>query len=92
MVMVEGLKNCSIAKLEKEVGADGKPKSTWQVCLRPIPEDQADKVTYHNELMILCALFLRQLTDALQQGSGKYNPAAQFRDRSRSPRGGSRES
>lgn len=82
MVMTEGLDACTVAKLEKEQGADGGVK-TWQVCLRQIPESPADRVKYHNELMTLCGLTLRQLTDALKTGADKKDVR---RARSRSSR------
>ena len=58
------------------------------VVLRQVPTDAAEKINYHNEVMRLCQLSLRELTEAMKAGALKARaPAshtASARSRSRS--------
>ena len=58
--------------------------------LKAIPSEPADRVTYHNALMALCGLTLRDLVEAMQKSKSKHDEkqaAAKARaDRSRRPR------
>ena len=67
-VMKAGLEGSSIAKYDEE---DGKVK------MAPIPDDVAFRHKYHNELMTLCGITLRQLVEAMQSAK----KAAQQRGR-----------
>ena len=77
-VMETGLKDCPVAWLNKA-------KRT--ICLKAIPDNRQEKVAYHNELMKLCGLSLRELLDAMKkkraQAEEKSKKKAQPRETTR---------
>ena len=82
-VMEAGLSDCTIAKVVNKTAQDA------SIVIRPIPVDASDKVQYHNELMRLCRVTLRELTTEMQKASSKVHARsgeAAVLDRSRSPR------
>ena len=76
-VMRAALIQCPIARLDEAV--EGKPA----VVIKPIPSEEASKIRYHNALMTLCGMTLRELSDAMLKASNKKKGAS--RSRSRSP-------
>ena len=67
-----------------------------RVMLKANPSEPAAKMQYHNELMVLCSLSLRELVEAMQKAKRKHDEKAQREvpedrapspARSRSPRG-----
>lgn len=59
-VMQAGLDGCQVAKL------DGR-----NVCVKEIPADIEGRMVYHNELMHLCGISLRQLVEAMKATRAK---------------------
>ena len=59
-VMEAGLQNCTVAKYEGR-----------HVLLKEIPVDPRSRIEYHNELMQLCRLSLRQLVEAMASAKSK---------------------
>ena len=74
-VMNMGLAGCSVAKLQ------GRGTDKAAVVL---PDGAQVKIIYHNELMTLCGVSLRELTEPMKKKSAKAK--AEARARSRSPR------
>lgn len=68
-VMEAGLTGATVAQLMN-------PKtSNTQIAIRAIPSNKDEKTKYHNELMNLCGLTLRELTEAMATASGKAKGA-----------------
>eukprot|EP00973_Karenia_brevis_P050617 7027837-Karenia_brevis.AAC.1 len=59
-VMHAGLEGCTVAWLDQR-----------KVCLKTLPSDRAAKVEYHNALMQLCGLSLRDLVAAMREKKAK---------------------
>ena len=70
-VMLKGLEGRSVAKLQLSKCEDKKKAGAYEVCLREIPESKSERIKYHNELMTMCSLSLRDLTKALAAGAEK---------------------
>ncbi len=77
VVVRAGLSDCSVARVE-----DAPPGGRATVVIKPIPSAEIDKVKYHNSLMSICGLTLRELAEAMRKASSK-RPAS--RSRSRTP-------
>ena len=84
-VMKAGLAGCSVATCDSEEG---------KVKMAPVPDDVALRHKYHNELMTLCGITLRQLVEAMQSAkkaaqqreeTAKRAAPARSRSRSRQP-------
>jgi hypothetical protein len=70
-VLQAALQDSPIARLEDN-----------QVVIKPIPAEESSKIRYHNALMTLCGVSLRDLSTAMQKAAAKRLPS---RSRSRSP-------
>ena len=70
-VMEAGLADCKFIMLQKS--ATGKD---WKLCLQQMPSTSLDKILYHNELMTLCGLSLRELSEAMNKTSTRVKDAA----------------
>jgi hypothetical protein len=64
-VLEHGLRNCEVARLEAKGTKD-------MVCvIKAIPTEGAERINYHNALMQLCGLSLRELLESMQDAKVK---------------------
>ena len=81
-VMQAGLEGCDVAWFENR-----------RVIMKALPTEPNEKIDYHNSLMRLCGLSLRELVEAMQEAKVKHDDRQKAeedegrRSRSRSPHG-----
>jgi len=68
-IMEAGLPGCEVAWLDNK-----------RVVMKAIPVDPAAKISYHNGLMRLCAVSLRELVEAMQKAKAKYTEKVAARE------------